>query len=84
MKHKGDSVDLIVGGVEVMKVITKEEFVEGCKRISQGNNPLDGAMNPPESGRRTRRTKPDDATASEGEAAEQTAGARTRRTRRTR
>lgn len=84
MKHKGDSVDLIVGGVEMMKVITKEEFVEGCKRISQGSNPLDGAMNPPESGRRTRRTKPDDATASEGEPAEQTAGARTRRTRRTR
>lgn len=83
MKHKGDRVDLIVGGVEVMKVITKEEFIEGCKRISQGNNPLDGAMNPPESGRRTRRTKPDEA-ASEGEAAEQTAGARTRRTRRTR
>lgn len=62
MKHKGDSVDLIVDGVEVMKVITKEEFGEGVKRLAQRNNktennPLDGAMNPPESSRRTRRTR---------------------------
>lgn len=77
MKHAGD--DAPDGG----KIITKEEFVEGCKRISQKSNPLDGAMNPPESDRRTRRTNPDEA-ASEGEAAEQIAGARTRRTRRTR
>ena len=75
MKHKGDKVDLIVDGVEVMKVISKEEFGEGVKRLAQaGNpqpeNPIDGAMNPPEKGRRTRRSaeqaKPDaDTTADE-------------------
>lgn len=35
MKHKGDTVDLIVDGVEVMKVISKEEFGEGVKRLAQ-------------------------------------------------
>lgn len=48
MKHKGETVDLIVGGVEVMKQITKDEFNEGIKRIAQEGNPLAGAMNPPE------------------------------------
>lgn len=64
MKHKGDSVELIVGGVEVMKVITKEEFGEGLKRLAQNGgtqteNPVDGAMNQPEqeTGARTRRTR---------------------------
>ena len=95
MKHKGDKVDLIVDGVEVMKVISKEEFGEGVKRLAQaGNpqpeNPIDGAMNPPEKGRRTRRSaeqaKPDaDTTADETPAVdEQPTGGRTRRVRRTR
>ena len=61
MKHKGDTVDLIVDGVEVMRVISKEEFGEGVKRLAQADNPkpenpIDGAMNPPEKGRRTRRS----------------------------
>ena len=65
MKHKGDAVP------EGAKEITKEEFGEGVKRLSQqgnfadkfmdipeeGENPVDGAMNPPESGRRTRRSQ---------------------------
>ena len=68
---KGDTVDLIVDGVEVMKVITREEFNAGIKRLAQENNPvpadaqtpaepLDGAMNPPEQhvrGQRRRRTR---------------------------
>ena len=71
MKHKGNTVDLIVDGVEVMKVITREEFNAGIKRLAQENNPvpadaqtpsepLDGAMNPPEQhvrGQRRRRTR---------------------------
>lgn len=67
MKHKGETVDLIVNGAEVMKVITKEEFGEGIKRIAQGKRqtsteetPADGAMNPPETpvrGQRRRRTR---------------------------
>ena len=71
MKYKGDTVDLIVNGVEVMKVITREEFNAGIKRLAQENNPvpadaqtpaepLDGAMNPPEQhvrGQRRRRTR---------------------------
>ena len=55
----------------------------------EGENPVDGAMNPPESGRRTRRSQaqaqeqkqPESAP---GQGAEQDAGTRTRRTRRTR
>ena len=52
---------MIVDGVEVMKVISKEEFGEGVKRLAQADNPkpenpIDGAMNPPEKGRRTRRS----------------------------
>ena len=39
MKHKGDKVELIVDGVEVMKEITKEEFGEGIKRLSQQAEP---------------------------------------------
>lgn len=89
MKHKGDVAP--EGG----KVITKEEFGEGVKRLAQaGNpqpeNPIDGAMNPPEKGRRTRRSaeqaKPDaDTTADETPAVdEQSTGGRTRRVRRTR
>lgn len=63
LKHKGDAVDLVIGGQVVMKQITKEEFIEGCKRIAQGTeeqNPADGAMNPPETpvrGQRRRRTR---------------------------
>lgn len=65
MKHKGDTVDLIVDGVEVMKVITREEFNAGIKRLAQEKNPvpdepLDGSMNPPEQhtrGQRRRRTR---------------------------
>lgn len=56
LKHKGDEVPADA------KVITKEEFNEGCKRIAQGNaeKPVDGAMNPPETpvrGQRRRRTR---------------------------
>lgn len=57
MKHKGDVAP--EGG----KVITKEEFGEGVKRIAQENNPaptaesepLDGQMTPPEERTRRRR-----------------------------
>lgn len=83
-KHKGDTVTLISGGVEVMKVITEAEFCEGVKRIAQASNPIDGAMNPPE-GRRTRRTQattPETTeTPAEASAAPATASRRTRRTR---
>lgn len=56
MKHKGDAIP---AGA---KVITKEEFNEGCKRIAQGKaeNPVDGEMNSPETpvrGQRRRRTR---------------------------
>lgn len=90
MKHKGDVAP------EGAKVITKEEFGEGVKRLAQaGNpkpeNPVEGAMNPPESGRRTRRTQaqsaeqtqPDSESGQDAEP-EQETGTRTRRTRRTR
>lgn len=54
-----------------MKVISREEFNAGVKRLAQANNPvpddaqtpaepLDGAMNPPEQhvrGQRRRRTR---------------------------
>lgn len=95
MKHKGDTVDLIVDGVEVMKVITKGEFGEGVKRLAQADNPkpenpIDGAMNPPEKGRRTRRSaaqaQPDntDTTADETPAVDEQPTGRTRRVRKTR
>ena len=95
MKHKGDTVDLIVDGVEVMKVISKEEFGEGVKRLAQADNPkpenpVDGAMNPPEKGRRTRRSaaqaQPDnaDAAADETPAVDEQPTGRTRRVRKTR
>lgn len=54
MKHKGDVAP--EGG----QVISKEEFGEGVKRLAQANNPVEGAMNPPETaeqGGRTRRTR---------------------------
>lgn len=57
MKHKGDVAP--EGG----QVISKEEFNQGVKRLAQGTNPVEGAMNPPEqaatgaTGRRTRRTR---------------------------
>lgn len=57
MKRKGDVAP--EGG----KVISKEEFGEGVKRLAQAENPVEGAMNPPEqspvgaTGRRTRRTR---------------------------
>lgn len=60
LKHKGDAVDTVIGGQVVMKQITKEEFNEGCKRIAQEQNPVEGAMNPPETpvrGQRRRRTR---------------------------
>lgn len=92
MKHKGDVAP------EGAKVIDKEEFGEGVKRLAQQNNktgddPLDGAMNTPESGRRTRReqakaaeqTQPDTESGQDTAEAEQTdAGTRILRTRRTR
>lgn len=95
MKHKGDTVDLIVDGVEVMKVISKEEFGEGVKRLAQADNPkpenpIDGAMNPPEKGRRTRRSaaqaQPDnaDTAADETPAVDEQPTGRTRRVRKTR
>lgn len=59
-KHKGDTVTLIEGGVEVMKVITEAEFGEGVKRLAQAGNPKGEAMNQPEEpteGARTRRTR---------------------------
>lgn len=59
MKHKGDTVP--EGG----QVITREQFNEGVKRISQESNSVEGAMNPPEQNteapserpRRTRRVR---------------------------
>lgn len=58
-RHKGDTVSLIVDGVEVLKVITDAEFGEGVKRLAQAGNKADGAMNLPEEadGTRTRRTR---------------------------
>lgn len=58
-KHKGDTVTLIDGGVEVMKVITEAEFNAGVKRLAQAGNSEEGSMNPPEEaeGTRTRRTR---------------------------
>lgn len=53
MKHKGDSVDLIVDGVEVMKVISKEEFQAGVKRLAQEKNPPEQHVR----GQRRRRTR---------------------------
>ncbi len=92
MKHKGDTVDLIVGGVEVLVEITKEEFIEGGKKIAQGNIP-DGTdeppfpVNPPEEAPKSRQRKnrtvtPSDAEPVQEEApqTEQTTGRR-RRTR---
>lgn len=61
MKHKGDTVDLIVDGVEVMKVISKEEFGAGVKRLAQAGNPepdpAADTMNPPEEPVKVRRRK---------------------------
>jgi hypothetical protein len=65
-KHEGESVDLIVDGVEVMKQITREEFNQGIKKIAQSGNIPDGCdeaplpINPPEtptSGRTVRQRK---------------------------
>lgn len=53
-KHAGDESPK--GG----KVITEDEFNAGLKRIAQKNNPVEGAMNPPEPhtrGQRRRRTR---------------------------
>jgi hypothetical protein len=46
MKHKGDSVDLVVDGVQVLKEISKEEFGQGIKAIAQGGDSF--PMNKPE------------------------------------
>lgn len=95
MKHKGDAIP------EGAKEISKEEFNEGVKRLAQqgnfadkfmdipkeGENSVEGAMNPPESGRRTRRSQTQEQKQPEpaqGQDAAQDAGTRTRRTRRTR
>lgn len=48
MKHAGDVVELIVDGERIMEVITKEEFGEGIKKLSQGAE---------EAPKRTRRTR---------------------------
>ena len=72
-----------------------EEFGEGVKRLAQADNPkpenpIDGAMNPPEKGRRTRRSaaqaQPDnaDTTADETPAVDEQPTGRTRRVRKTR
>lgn len=87
MKHKGDAIP------EGAKEITKEEFGKGVKRLAQQenkatDNPVDGAMNPPESGRRTRRGQEQEQKQPDSEqnqdTAEQDTGTRTRRTRRAR
>lgn len=63
MKHKGDSVDTVVGGVTVLESITKEEFGEGVKKLAQAGNPKTEPINPPveddapTEGTRTRRTR---------------------------
>ena len=54
LKHQGDE------SPKGAKVITKEEFIEGCKRIAQDSaeeNQVDAAMNPPETTPRTRRIR---------------------------
>lgn len=65
-KHEGETVDLIVDGVGVMKQITREEFNQGIKKIAQSGNIPDGCdeaplpINPPEtpaSGRTVRQRK---------------------------
>lgn len=60
-KHKGDTVDLIVDGVEIMKIITEAEFGEGIKRLAQVDSKATAeAINPPgesADGTRTRRTR---------------------------
>jgi hypothetical protein len=95
MKHKGDSVDLVVDGKKVLEEITQEQFGEGVKALAQGKevpNPLEGAMNPPEPGRRTRRSKEQpqsqetqaDTESVQSEETEPEQTTRTRRTRRTR
>lgn len=39
MKHKGDTVDLVVDGERILEVITKEQFGEGVKALAM--NPSD-------------------------------------------
>lgn len=86
MKHKGEAIP--EGG----QVITKEQFGEGVKRLAQQgtkteDNTLDGAMNPPETGRRTRRSQVQTQSDSElghSTELEQETETRTLRTRRTR
>lgn len=96
MKHKGDTVDLVVGGVAVLVEITKEEFVEGGKKIAQEGsmNIPDGCdeepipMNPPEEAPKSRQRKSRTVTPpatepvqEEAPQAEQTNTGRRRRTR---
>jgi phage nucleotide-binding protein len=59
MKHKGDSVDLVVDGETVLKEITKEEFGEGIKKIATEGNPSGEAASETsnEPGKRTRRSR---------------------------
>lgn len=82
MKHKGDAIP------EGAKEITKEEFGEGVKRLAQQednaiDSTADSAMNLPESGRGQAQEQKQPESAP-GQEAEQDAGTRTRRTRRTR
>lgn len=94
-RKSAEQSEPVKDGVEVMKVISKEEFGEGVKRLAQADNPkpenpIDGAMNPPEKGRRTRRSaaqaQPDnaDAAADETQAVDEQPTGRTRRVRKTR
>ena len=89
MKRKGDMIDLVVGGVEVMKMITEDEFKAGVKRLAQGGNTE--SQGQPESGRRNRRSaeqaQPDDADTARAETSvpdAETQTGRSRRVRRTR
>jgi len=51
-KHAGDPIP------DGAQVISEQEFGEGIKRIAQeGQNPVEGAMNPPEQRVRTRRVR---------------------------
>lgn len=61
----------------------KERQTEVSAAICDADNPIDGAMNPPESGRRTRRSQAQTQEQKQPDS-EQDAGTHTRRTRRTR
>ena len=87
MAERDKAIDAVADGREE---IPFDEACAAADSVPQPENPIDGAMNPPEKGRRTRRSaeqaKPDaDTTADETPAVdEQPTGGRTRRVRRTR